>query len=88
MDMQASKQIEWCIRKAEKELKESFEQKKKARHRGLIKTEPNKIIAIQHIDKAKHFIKAFQLLSKNNFKDLAIGAGFYSLSKNRCTTTH
>lgn len=79
MDTQASKQVEWCLRKAEKELKESLEQKKKARHRGLVKIEPNKTVAIQHIDKAKHFLKAFQLLSKNNFQDLAVGAGFYSL---------
>ena len=41
--------------------------------------EPNKTVAIQHIDKAKHFLKALQLLSKNNFKDLAISTGFYSL---------
>ena len=79
MDSQASKQVEWCLRKAEKELKESIEQKKKARHRGLLKIEPNKIIALQHIDKSKHFLKGFQFLRNNDFSDLAVGAGFYSL---------
>ena len=79
MASQTSKHLDWCLKKAEKELEEAKKQKKEPCHRGLLKVEPNRKLALQHIDKARHFLKGFQLLRKNDFSDLAIGTGFYSL---------
>ncbi len=79
MSSQASKHCEWCLKKAEKELEECRKQKKKLRHRGLRKIEPNQKLALQHIDKARHYLKALQLLRKEDFSDIAISMGFYSL---------
>ncbi|PIN89937.1 hypothetical protein COU60_02490 [Candidatus Pacearchaeota archaeon CG10_big_fil_rev_8_21_14_0_10_34_76] len=79
MDSQVSKKIEWCLRKAERELNESEKQNKKPRHRGLLKINPDKNLAFQHVDKARHFLKGFRLLRENDFSDLAMGVGFYSL---------
>ena len=41
MSSQSSKHLDWCLRKAEKELEECKKQKKKLRHRGLRKIEAN-----------------------------------------------
>lgn len=79
MSSQASKHIEWCVKKAEKELEECKKQKKKLRHRGLRKVTSNRKDAIAHLDKARHMLEGFQLLRKNGFSDLAVGAGFYAM---------
>jgi len=79
MNSRASKHVDWCLNKAEKEIEESVKLGKNAKHRGLLKVEPSKELAIAHIDKAKHYLGAIQLLKKNNFSDLAVSCGFYSL---------
>ena len=79
MASQHSNQIDWCIGKAQKELEECKRQKKKPRHRGLVKTEPNKSLALRHISKAEHYLKGLQLLKSSGVSDLAVGMGFYSL---------
>ena len=79
MDSQASKHLEWCVKKAEREIEECKKHGKKIRHRGLVKIEPNIKRALEHIEKARHLLKAFQLLKRENFSDLAISMGFYSI---------
>ena len=79
MDSQASKHVDWCLKKAEKEIEESKKQKKKSRHRGLKKIEPNRKLALGHLEKARHNLEVFRLLRKNNSSDWSITAGFYTL---------
>ena len=79
MGSQASKHVNWCLKKAEKEIDELKKQKKKIRHRGLLKIEPNRKIALRHLEKAKHNLEVFKLLRKNNSSDWSITVGFYTL---------
>lgn len=79
MNSQNSKQVDWCLRKARGELEECKRQKKKARHRGLLKVEPNKELAFKHLKKAKHNLEVFRLLRKNKSSDWSITAGFYTI---------
>lgn len=79
MASQASKHIDWCLKKAEKEIKESEKQKKKVRHRGLLKIEPNMKLAVGHLEKARHNLEVLRLLRENKSSDWSIAAGFYSL---------
>jgi len=79
MSSQASKHLDWCLNKAKREIEECKKQKKKIRHRGLFKIEPNKNLAFRHLQKAKHNLEVFGLLRKNRFSDWSITAGFYVL---------
>lgn len=56
----AKNKVEWCIRKAERDLKDSNI------HRGLIKVNPNKEKATEHINKADHYLNATIYLKKGN----------------------
>lgn len=79
MDSQASKHLDWCLNKAKKEIEECQKQQKKIRHRGLVKTNPDKKLALGHLQKAKHNLEVLELLRKNKFSDWSITAGFYSI---------
>lgn len=79
MDSQASKHLDWCLNKAGREIEECKKQQKKIRHRGLLKIEPNKKLALGHLQKARHNLEVFRLLRKNKFSDWSITAGFYTL---------
>ena len=65
--------IEWCLKKAEKELKE------KGKHRGLIKIKPDLNKANEFIAKAEHYLKATDYLKKGNFADISASTVFYSM---------
>lgn len=65
--------VEWCLRKAERELVESD------KHRGLIKVEPDLKEAKDYIKKAEHYLKATSYLKKGNFSDLSASTVFYSM---------
>jgi len=65
--------VDWCIRKAEKELKES------KKHRGLLKIKPDLNKAREHIVKSEHYFKATIYLKKGNFSDLSTSTIFYSM---------
>ena len=65
--------VEWCIRKAEKEITKS------GKHRGLLKINPDINKAREHIQKAEHNIKLMIHLKKNNFSDWCGPAAFYSV---------
>jgi len=65
--------IDWCLKKAEKELKESD------KHRGLIKINPDIEEARRHLEKSEHYLKATNLLKKENFSDISASTVFYSM---------
>ena len=69
----AKNKLDWCLKKAEKELKESY------KHRGLIRDSPNISKAKAHVAKAEHYFRATILLKENNFSDISASTVFYSL---------
>ncbi len=68
----AKNKINWCLKKAEKELRE------KGKHRGLIRAEPSTTTAKEHIKKAEHYLEA-TLLLKAEFSDIGASTSFYSI---------
>ena len=75
----ASKHIEWCLNKAEKEIKENKAQGKRAKHRGLLKTDEDMLGAKKHIEKAEHYLRATEYLVKGNFSDISLSTLFYTM---------
>jgi|TARA_B100001971_G_C18124152_1_gene501099 uncharacterized protein (UPF0332 family) len=69
----AKNKVEWCLRKAEKELNESD------RHRGLVHVKPDIDKAKNFIAKAEHYLKATELLKKENFSDISTSTVFYAM---------
>ena len=69
----AKNKVEWCLRKAERELKESD------KHRGLVRAEPNPENAKSYISKAEHYLRATAYLKKGNFSDISASTAFYSM---------
>ena len=69
----AKNKVEWCLRKAERELKESD------KHRGLIKVKTGLDKAKDFIIKAEHYLKATEYLKKGNFSDISASTVFYSM---------
>lgn len=69
----AENKVAWCLKKAEKELL------KEGTHRGLIKIKPDLEKARGHIKKAEHYLKATELLKKENFSDISASTVFYSM---------
>jgi len=65
--------VDWCLKKAEKELKTS------EKHRGLIKIKPDLEKAREHIKKAEHYLKATDYLKKGNFSDISTSTVFYAM---------
>src|SRR3989338_3896139 len=65
--------VEWCLRKAQNELKSGN------KHRGLIKREPNIEEATKHIDKASHNLNAISYFDKGGFSDWSMSAVFYCI---------
>ena len=50
---QASKQVDWCLKKAERKIEEGRKKgQRNPKHRGLIKKEPNKKEAVDFIEKS------------------------------------
>src|SRR3989344_2170581 len=69
----AKNKVEWCLKKAENELKES------EKHRGLIKARADLNKAKDYIKKAEHYLKATEYLKKGNFSDISASTMFYSM---------
>jgi len=76
---QVSKQVDWCLKKAEREIEECKKQGKQPKHRGLLKVEPNMEEAKEHIEKAEYKLKETEYLRKGNFLDSSVGAVFYCM---------
>ncbi len=68
----AKNKVEWCLRKAEKELKE------KKKHRGLVKIDSTQTEANEHITKAEHYLGATIYLKNGGFSDLCASTIFYA----------
>ena len=66
-----NKKVDWCLRKAERELAEI------GRHRGLVKIKPDISKARKHIAKAEHYLEA-TLFLKEKFSDISASTIFYS----------
>jgi len=69
----AKNKVEWCLRKAKKELKELDT------HRGLVKAKPGIKAAESHIAKAEHYLKATAYLKKGGFSDISASTSFYAM---------
>lgn len=76
---QASKHIEWCLKKAKKELEERTRLGKRLKHRGLLKTAPNAGEAQKHILKAEHNFQGIMKFKEIGFSDWSMSAGFYCI---------
>lgn len=70
---QVKNKVEWCLRKAEKELKEG------GRHRGLVKLKPDMEKAEDYISKAERYLRATEWLKKGNLPDVSTGTVFYCM---------
>lgn len=71
--MKLKNKTEWCLKKAEKELKEE------GKHRGLVRISPDIKKARQHIAKAEHNLKFMTILKGKEFSDWCGSAAFYSI---------
>lgn len=70
---EASDKLNWCLRKAEKELtREDI-------HRGLVKKGQDRALAARHIVKAEHNLNAALSFSKLGYSDWSPSAFFYSM---------
>ncbi len=69
----AENKVEWCLKKAERELKEA------EKHRGLLKAKPNLQKARDYIKKAEHYFMATEYLKKGDFSDISASTIFYSI---------
>jgi len=70
---QAKNKVEWCLKKAKKELETS------KKHRGLVKVKPNLEEAKKHIAKAEHNFKATLSFERTGFSDWSVSAAFYTI---------
>ena len=74
---QASKQVEWCLNKAKKEIEECRKLGKRQKHRGLVKNNPDLDEAKKHLAKAEHDFEAITKFKEIGFSDWSMSAGFY-----------
>ena len=77
--LQASKQVDWCLKKAKKEIEECKRRGIRPKHRGLLKVEPNLQETKKHIEKAVHDLEVTEYLKKGNFLDMSVSTIFYSM---------
>lgn len=68
----SEKHVDWCLRKAQKELKETGD------HKGLVRIAPDEYEAKEHIKKAEHNLQAL-VYNKELFSDWSINMGFYTM---------
>lgn len=68
----AKNKVDWCLKKAEKELKET------GKHRGLVRITPNIPLALEHLKKSEHYLKATEHL-KQDFSDISTSTVFYAM---------
>ncbi|MBT4373829.1 hypothetical protein HOD25_04105 [archaeon] len=66
----AKNKLRWCLKKA-------LEDGSKRKHRGLIRIEPDLMMAKKYIEKAEHYLNATIYLEKD-FSDVSASTIFYS----------
>jgi len=69
----AKNKVEWCLKKAKRELEES------GKHRGLARISPNREEANRCIAKAEHNLRATIHLKSTEFSDWCAPTAFYSI---------
>ena len=79
---QASKQVDWCLHKAKKEIEECKKLGKRTQHRGLLKIRPNVDEAKKHLAKAEHDFNGITRFKEIGFSDWSVSAGFYCIYHN------
>src|SRR3989338_10869802 len=76
---QASKQVNWCLKKAEKEIEECKRLGKRPKHRGLLKTSFNKEESESHLKKAEENLEFAVFLKPEEYGYKVIESLFYSM---------
>jgi len=76
---QASKQVDWCLNKAKKEIDECKKLGKRSKHRGLLKNNPNLDEAKNHLIKAEHNFNGIIKFKEIGFSDWSMSACFYCI---------
>ncbi len=70
---QASKKVEWCLNKVDKDFKET------GKHRGLVMVKADLSKAKDFVSKAEHYLKATEYLKRGDFSDISASTVFYSM---------
>jgi len=65
--------LDWCLKKAAKELQEG------KKHRGLVRLETDIVEIRKHIAKAEHNLKAISYFDEGGFSDWSMSAIFYCI---------
>jgi len=76
---QSSRHVEWCLNKAKEEIEECKKLGKRAKHRGLLKANPNIDEAKKHLAKAEHNLEGITRFREIGFSDWSMSAGFYCI---------
>src|SRR3989338_2753799 len=76
---QASKHVEWCLHKAQKEIEECKKQGKRLKHRGLLEANADIDEAKKHLAKAEHNLIGISRFKEIGFSDWSMSAGFYCI---------
>lgn len=76
---QASKHVDWCLHKAQKEIEECKKEGKRLKHRGLVKSNPDINKAKKHLAKAEHNLLGITRFKEIGFSDWSMSAGFYCI---------
>lgn len=76
---QASKHVEWCLHKAQKEIEKCKKYGKRLKHRGLLKSNPDIEEAKKHLAKAEHNLGGITKFKEIGFSDWSMSAGFYCI---------
>ena len=76
---QASNHVDWCLKKAEKEIEEGKKAGLSPKHRGLIKGKVDIGLAKEHIEKAERYLQITEYLKKGGFQDNCISNIFYAM---------
>jgi uncharacterized protein (UPF0332 family) len=75
----AFKHVEWCLRKAEKEIEECKKIGKRLKHRGLVRVKSDFKVSKEHLEKAEHYLKVTDYLMEGNFSDISLSTLFYTM---------
>ncbi len=76
---QASKQVDWCLNKAKKELEECKKLNKRPKHRGLLEVTPNTEEAKNHLKKAEENLRFASSLNVKEYGYKIVESSFYCI---------
>lgn len=76
---QASKHVEWCLKKAGREIEECKKAGTIPKHRGLLRVKIDIKLAKEHIEKSERYIQITDYLIKGKFLDNCMSNLFYAM---------